>query len=443
MPFDLNPGQRDAFEAQLATERRFVALYGGSRSGKTALLCSTIMDRALVAPGSRHLILRRTNASAVRSIVKDTFPKVWGLKFPGVPTPKYNAMMGFYEFPDGSEVWIGGVNDDNALERILGNEYATIYGNEASELKFESFTLLRSRLAQVCQMRDGVELRQKFWLDLNPTTINHWTYKLFIKKLDPETGAAIANPEQYGHHQINPKDNAANLARDYLNDLQSLGTVARKRFWDGEYGGDAENALWRRDWIKVAPYKADGNTPVDMQSIVVAIDPATTSKPGSNETGIIVAGLGVDRMGYVLDDESGIYRPEEWAARAVALFHAWGADKIIYEANQGGDMVKSQLQAVEPNLSPKAVWASRGKITRAEPIAALYELGKVKHCDNFSVLEDQLCSVTVDFDRKAEGYSPDRMDALVWALTHLFPTLTRRQNRDSGRRMTTNPNTVV
>jgi len=433
MAFDLNPGQSRALRDLYTTVCRFCLLYGGSRSGKTALSLACIIDRALIAPGSRHLILRRTAGAAVRSIVHDTFPKVWKLKYPEVSVPKYNGQLARYTLDNGSEIWVGGLNDEKAMERILGNEYVTIFINEASEVPYSAFTLLRSRLAQVVTKITGEVLRQKMYLDLNPTTNKHWTYQLWRDGIDPDTKERAPAPERYGFAQINPKDNAENLSEDYMLDLQSLTLRARKRFWDGEYGGDDDNALWKRDWIRRAKLGPDGKWPVDMQRIIVAIDPAASTTPGADETGIVAMGLGTDRRGYVLADESGKMKPEEWSKTAIALYRSLNADKIVAEVNNGGDMVESVIRAHDQTISYKKIHASRGKVTRAEPVSALYELGKIDHAEEFSDLEDQMCAFKIDFDRDAEGWSPDRVDALVWAATELFPNLA--QTRSTGRAM--------
>ena len=152
--------------------------------------------------------------------------------------------------------------------------------------------------------------------------------------------------------------------------------------------------------------------------IVVAIDPAVTSSAASDETGIVVAGIDANQHGYVLEDLSGRYSPDQWARRAVTAYREWGADRIVAEVNNGGDLVSTVIRTVDPNVSYKAVHASRGKITRAEPIAALYEQGKVHHVGMFAELEDQMC----DWSPSSGQASPDRMDALVWALTELMIT---------------------
>lgn len=422
MTFTLNPGQRRALDETLTGQERFCLLYGGSRSGKSALLASCVIDRALIAPYSRHLIVRKEGTAAKRAIVKDTFPTIWRLKYPDVPLPEWKDKDGHYLFPNGSEVWVGGLNDDKALEKLLGNEYATIWGNELSEINFTAFTLLRSRLAQTVTKIDGEPLLQRFYGDLNPTTRMHWTYRMWHEGVDPVDNVPI-DRTKYAYSVINPYDNRDHLSGDYLADLESLSDRAKRRFLLGEYIADDDRALWRRGYFKRAILKPDGSLPVSMLRIIVAVDPAASGKIGSDETGIIAVGLGSDGMAYVIDDQSGRFRPEEWARRAVSLYRRWGADCIIGEKNNGGDMVESVIRAQDPSVSYKAVWASRGKVTRAEPVAALYEMGKVFHLPGLSDLEDQLCSVTVGFDRAQAGWSPDRADALVWGMTELFPEL--------------------
>jgi predicted phage terminase large subunit-like protein len=154
----------------------------------------------------------------------------------------------------------------------------------------------------------------------------------------------------------------------------------------------------------------------DLARIVVAVDPAVTSKPDSDETGIVVVGLGSDKRAYVLDDLSLRATPADWARRAVQALKTYNADRIVAEANNGGDLVSTVIGAVDPLAPVTLVRAARGKVTRAEPVAALYEQGRVSHTHPFPELEDQMCSYT-----GAPGEdSPDRMDALVWAMSELF-----------------------
>lgn len=426
--FNLNPGQERVWVKLYQSTARFCLVYGGSRSGKTFLTVYTMIIRALKAPNSKHLIVRQ-EASAARSALARgnlaTIVVVLRLCFPGVEAV-WNEKYGYYEFDNGSELWIGGLNDDRAMERILGNEYATIYINEASEVKHSAFTLLRSRLAQVCNDLNGNKLIQRFYVDLNPTNRMHWTYRVWIDGVDPEDGSAV-DRERYGHAVINPYDNAINLDADYLADLENYGERARKRFLLGEYSADDDNALWRRSYFHRVYPNADGSLPIQMTRIIIAIDPAVSKTATSDETGLIAMGVGKDGRGYVLEDASDKYRPEEWARRAISMYQTWNADRIIAEVNQGGDMVEATLRAINPSIPYKAVRATRGKERRAEPVAALYEQGKVFHVGDFPDLEDQCCALTVGFNDKAQGWSPDRVDALVWAATELFPSLTARR----------------
>ncbi|HCI49123.1 MAG: hypothetical protein A2621_02115 [Alphaproteobacteria bacterium RIFCSPHIGHO2_01_FULL_41_14] len=149
--------------------------------------------------------------------------------------------------------------------------------------------------------------------------------------------------------------------------------------------------------------------------VVIGVDPAVTHHENSDETGIIVAGLGRDNNFYVLEDLSGRYRPTEWAERVAMAYEEYGADRVVAEVNQGGDLVEATLRMVDPRLSYKGVRATRGKLVRAEPIAALYEKKRVFHRQCFQKLEDQMCR----FTGVREESSPDRLDALVWALTEL------------------------
>ena len=213
-------------------------------------------------------------------------------------------------------------------------------------------------------------------------------------------------------------ENRANLAPAFLDQIvrRYEGTRLGRQELDAELLDDMPGALWRRGLIEAARASA----PPQLSRVVVAIDPAATSGAQADETGIIVAGRDASGNGYVLADASGRYAPAEWAGVAVAAYRAHRADRIVAEVNNGGEMVEATLRMIEPGVPFGAVRASRGKVARAEPVAALYERGRVRHLGAFPQLEDQMCAFTGDFDRAAAGYSPDRVDALVWALTDLL-----------------------
>lgn len=208
------------------------------------------------------------------------------------------------------------------------------------------------------------------------------------------------------------RDNAGNLAKAFLEQIISKyeGTRLGRQELDGELLEDTPGALWQRnqlDELRVSEHPA-------LKRIVVAVDPAATDDEDSDETGIVVAGVGRDGHAYVLDDLSIKASPDGWARTSVHGYHKFSADRLVAEANNGGDMVEYTVRTVDKNVSYKKVHASRGKYTRAEPIAALYEQGKVHHVGTFPQLEDQMCNWTPG------QKSPDRMDALVWALTELM-----------------------
>lgn len=229
-------------------------------------------------------------------------------------------------------------------------------------------------------------------------------------------------------------DNKDNLAETFMHQIEERfgGTRLGRQELDGEILDDIPGALWQRSSIDT---NRVGEAPVDMERVIVAVDPAASSEEGSDENGIVVVGLARDAdgyaRGYVLEDASLRGSPEEWAKRAVSMYRKWSADKIVAEKNQGGEMVSSVIKAVDRSITPKLVHASRGKIVRAEPISALYEQNRIHHVGRFDQLEDQMCTFSVDNIRGNGMGSPDRVDALVWGLTELFDKLTGRRRSES------------
>lgn len=210
-------------------------------------------------------------------------------------------------------------------------------------------------------------------------------------------------------------DNAANLAAPFLAKVKAdyEGTRLGRQELYAELLDQSENALWTRDMIEAARQRG---RPETFRRVVVAVDPAITKSETSDETGIIAAGIDEAGEGHVLADRSGRYSPQEWAQAAVTLFHEVGADRIVAEGNQGGEMVDHTIRTVWPSAPLRRVHASRGKAARAEPVAALYEQGRVHHHGRLDALEDQL----VTWEPLSGMPSPDRLDALVWALTDLM-----------------------
>ena len=216
-------------------------------------------------------------------------------------------------------------------------------------------------------------------------------------------------------------DNAANLAPSALQMLKDKyeGTRLGRQELEAEILGDLPGALWSLSTLDAYRLR---EAP-EVSRIVVAVDPAVTATEASDEHGIVVAGISEQR-GIVLEDASLSGSPNEWARRAVSLYRSWNADAIVIEVNQGGDMVAHTIRTIDPNVKIKEVRASRGKHVRAEPIAALYEQGRVAHVGAFPELEAQMTQMTTS-GYEGEG-SPDRVDALVWAFTELFPGMVDR-----------------
>ena len=212
------------------------ALYGGSRSGKTFIIIYALIVRASKTQ-SRHVVIRKTFNAVKRAIVFDTLPKVMNLCFPKL-TYELNKTDWFITLPNGSEIWFAGLDDKKRAEKILGMEFSTIYFNEASELDYSSIQIAISRLAQ------KNSLTKRVWFDFNPPTKSHWSYWLFIKKLDPLENEPLEEPEMYSHLLMNPTDNMANLDENYLKILERMPKEDRDRFMKGLFAESSDGQAY-------------------------------------------------------------------------------------------------------------------------------------------------------------------------------------------------------
>ena len=428
--FALTPKQIAAQEL-LNGPAQHVMLAGGSRSGKTVLIVRKIIQRALKAPGSRHAILRFRFGHCVQSIVHGTYPWVRKNCFPQIPyaPSEINHSAWFATLPGGSEVWFGGLDDKERVEKILGNEYASIMVNECSQIPYASRNMAVTRLAQkVLDRATGQPLKLKMYYDENPPDKGHWSYKLFITKQDPDSKQPLADPDNYGFMQLNPRDNERNLPPEYLAMLQSLPARLRKRFLEGEFRDAAPNALFNDETIERWRH-IEGELP-EMLRIVVAVDPSGADdeeNTDNDEIGIAVCGLGVDGNGYLLEDLTCRAGPETWGRIATTAYDRHAADRIVAEVNFGGAMVRAVVRAARARTPFRPVTASRGKVVRAEPVSALMESGRIRMAGIFRELEDELCAFTT------HGYvgdhSPNRADAMIWGMSDLFPELVRYEDK--------------
>lgn len=428
--FRLTAKQEQAQEI-LASDAQHCALGGGSRSGKTFLLVRNTVMRALKAPGSRHAIFRLRFNAVKSSVVMDTFPKVMAVAFPGV-NYNLNKTDWFAKFENGATYWFGGLDDKERTEKILGMEFATIHLNEASQIPFSSQGMAVTRLAQLVHQkvknRSERVLKPRMYYDFNPPPKSHWTYKLFVSKVDIETGLPLPKPQDYVYFRINPEDNTENVSADYLDTLRSLSPRLQKRFLRGEFADANPSALFTEETIE--KWRVLGGELPEFVRVVVGVDPSGSGdedNADNDEIGIAVAALGTDGVAYVLEDSSVKAGPATWGRVATSAYDRHEANVIVGEKNYGGAMVEHTIQTARPRTPYKDVSASRGKHVRAEPFSSLYENGKVRHVGLFRQLEDELCAFST------HGYigtgSPNRADALIWALSELFPGLTRAEKK--------------
>jgi len=424
-PFCKTEKQKQAI-ALIGGNASNIMLFGGSRSGKTFILVWVVVLRALAAARSRHTILRFRFNHIKASIVLDTFPKVMSLCFPDIDY-HIDKTDWYAKMPNGSEIWFGGLDDKERTEKILGQEHATIYLNECSQIGYNAVLFAMTRLAQVVMCKTSTGERHLSLLmlyDCNPPSEAHWSYKLFKKHLDPETKKPLTDANDYACLQINPADNKGNLDKKYLERLENMPARIKRRFWDGEFADVTENALWTNELIdRFRVLEAP-----QMVRVVISVDPSgagDTDNADNDAIGIVVAGLGEDGIGYILEDVTVKAGPKTWGNVAVSAYDRHEADIVVGETNYGGEMVKFVVQAAKPGVPFHKVNATRGKHVRADPISVLYSQGKVKHVGTFPELEDEMCGFTT------AGYigddSPNRVDAMVWAITELFPRIAKKE----------------
>jgi len=302
---------------------------------------------------------------------------------------------------------------------------ATLYnGTEPDQLRGPQFDgALVDELAKYRYAQDTWDMLQ-FGLRLgsHPRAMVTTTPRpiVLLKQLILDGKTAVTRGKTY--------DNAENLAASFLLAVKAryAGTRLGRQELDAELLEDVPGALWRRALFD-EHRKKPAQLP-DMRRVIVAVDPAAKAKANQRgedgaETGIVVCGLGVDGRGYVLDDATTTEGPDKWGRLAIAAYDRHSADAVVAEINNGGDMVPFVIRSVRESVKVVVVTASRGKVPRAEPVSALYEQGRISHVGSFAALEDQMCAFTnTDAEDKA---LKDRVDALVWGFTELFPALVK------------------
>ena len=361
-------------------------ILAGRGFGKTRALCEWAQEQAVTRPRSRGAMVAAT-AADVRDVLVEGESGVLAIAPPWA-RPRYEPSKRRLVWRNGSQATLFSADEPRQLR---GPQFHWAVADELAAWRYDdAWDMLQ------LGVRLGKDPRIVVATTPRPTGV--------IRRLLADTRVVVTRGNTYA--------NRANLAPRFLERIreQYEGTRLGRQEIEGEVLEDTPGALWtlaQLDGLRV-------KTAPELTRVVVGVDPSATA--AGDETGIIVAGLGADGHGYVLADVSLQASPHGWGSAAVKAYHAHQADRLVAEVNNGGEMVELTIRTVDPAVSYRAVHASRGKRTRAEPVAALYEQGKVHHVGALPKLEDEMCTWSaIEADP-----SPDRMDALVWALTELM-----------------------
>ncbi|MEM6648698.1 MAG: terminase family protein [Pseudomonadota bacterium] len=365
---------------------------GGRGAGKTRTGAEWI--QAQVRQGVRRLALVGETYEDAREVM---IAGPSGLCATGYPEekPSYEPSRHRLVWPNGAQAHVFSADDPEGLR---GFQFEAAWADELCKWRQPEEAWSNLQLG----LRLGDRPRQVVTTTPRPMAL--------LKKLMGHKTTALTQASTYANRE--------NLAEAFFTEIAETyaGTTLGRQELMGELVEDRAGALWSWEMIEAARVQ----TPPPLSRIVVALDPPVTSGPEADECGIIVAGTtgeGAEKQAFILaDGSSSGLSPAAWAARGVALLHQYKADRLVAEVNQGGDLVEQMIRLADPEAPFRAVRATRGKIVRAEPIAALYERGRIKHVGAFPTLEEQMTQFTGD---PGEG-SPDRLDALVWALTDLM-----------------------
>lgn len=373
-------------------------LLGGRGAGKTRAGAEWVRARALGLPPwdeppARRIALVGETMADVRAVMVEGLSGLLAIHTDR-ERPLYEPSKAQLTWPNGTIAQLYSAED---AEGLRGPEFEAAWCDEVAKWRHGERAWDNLQFA----LRLGPRPRQVVTTTPRPVPL--------LKRImaDPMTVIARARTA----------DNADNLAAVFIDEItrRYAGTVLGRQELDGELVEEFSGSLWRADWIESARVQ---RVP-ELTRIVVAVDPPVTATTQSDSCGIVVAGLGLDKRAYVLADRTLQGRePNVWARAAIAAYAEFDADRIVAECNQGGDMVGAVLKQIDPSVPIALVRATRGKWVRAEPIAALYAEGRVAHVGRHDALEHQMLAFAAD--GLVAGKSPDRVDALVWALTELM-----------------------
>lgn len=368
----------------------------GRGFGKTRLGAEWVRDR-VESGEAKRIIIAGPTAGDVRDVIVEGESGIMAISPPWF-MPLYEPSKMRITWPNGATAVLLSAEEP---ERFRGKQGDTAWCDELAAWKNPEAWK---------QLQFGMRLgTPKYLVTTTPQA------KPFLKELVKRSSTVITKGSTF--------DNERNLAADFVADLkeQFVGTRLGRQEIFAELLEDVEGALWNHAMIDDTRIKTEMR-PTEWLRRVVAVDPAGSAKSTADEAGIVVAGTAMccckgdpERHAFVLEDLSGRYSPQDMGTKATGAYHKHEADRLVAEDNFGGQIIEDLMRLIDKSVAYRAVHASRGKIVRAEPVAALYEQGRVHHVGMLAKLEDELCTYT-PFDPK----SPGRMDALVWALTDLM-----------------------
>jgi len=370
---------------------RYRGAKGGRASGKSHFFAEAIIERMIVNPDLRVVCIREVQKSLKFSAKQLLADKIESL---GVGY-MFEIQSTEIKSKEGSGVIIFQGMQDHTAESVKSLEgFDLAWCEEAQSLSKRSLELLDPTIR-----KEGSEI----WFSWNPFQETDAVEQFFKDNED-----SVLVHVNYYQNPFVPEAMVKIAER-----LKQVDPLRHAHVWLGDYLREVDGALWNSDLINLQ--RIDPDDVPELSRIVVAIDPAVTGGKNSDETGIIVAGRSASKPNYyVLEDATLRGSPDKWISAAIAKYHKYQADRIVAEVNQGGDMVQKLILDSDRSVAYKAVRATRGKMLRAEPIAALYEREQVFHAGRFPELEEQMI-----FYNGSGNVSPDRLDALVWAITEL------------------------
>lgn len=376
---------------------RYWVVCAGRGFGKTRCGAEWVLER--VEKGAKSIAIAGRTARAVRREMVEGESGILRCA-PPWNRPEYQPSLCRIIWPNGA---VANTYSADEPDSMRGPNTDTVWADELAAWQYiDSWAQLTYTLRSI---QSG--LPTQACITTTPRALE------IVKELLRNPRSAVTRGSTY--------ENAPNLDVDFLADMRlKEGTRQGRQEIFAEILDDALGALWKRPQID----RDRVPEPPQLRNVVVAVDPAVTSGEKSDETGIVVCGLGEDGHGYILADESGKHSTDEWAKLAVELYDEWQASRVICEVNQGGDLVESNLRTVRRELPITKIHASRAKRVRAEPVATLSEQRRIHHVGNFGALEDQMCGWEPDVveiaGRHKKSPSPDRLDAMVYGITYLM-----------------------